>query len=272
MELSTLQDETEDGVTIKFKDGEISSTGSARRNFLSIEQWTDAFNVFASVYRLKYPEQAEQLASYMNIIRKISNEGGAWYFYDTNFRKIRSAANFAWDQIHSEIYVTALSRKQNTQPRFRSGRDLSGQDRSRGSYPYTCNKFNKGSHCAGCDYRHICKQCGGKHLDALIVKTNSAVVQPVISRTISLGPKPPEYPNLPTQVKWLPLSEYLDGYDLDAKQFILDGFKFGFSLNFSGVRCSQDSHNLTTAKDNPEIVRQKLLNELTTGRIAGPFD
>ena len=111
-----------------------------------------------------------------------------------------------------------------------------------------------------------------QHLDALIVKTNSAVVQPVISRTIGLGPKPPEYPNLPTQVKWLPLSEYLDGYDLDAKQFILDGFKFGFSLNFSGVRCSQDSHNLTTAKDNPEIVCQKLLNELTTGRIAGPFD
>ena len=59
MELSTLQDETEDGVTIKFKDGEISSTGSARRKFLSIEQWTDAFNVLASVYRLKYPEQAE---------------------------------------------------------------------------------------------------------------------------------------------------------------------------------------------------------------------
>ena len=163
VELSNLQDEVEDGVTIKVKSGEITTTGNARRKFLNIEQWTDAFNVFASVYRLKYPEQAEQLASYMGIVRKISNEGGAWYYYDTNFRKIRAAANFAWDQIHSEIYVTALSRKQNTTPRFRSGRDLSGRDRSRGPFSYTCNKFNKGTHCAGCDYRHICKHCGGKH-------------------------------------------------------------------------------------------------------------
>ena len=58
VEMSTLQDEAEDGITIKVKSNEITTAGNARRRFLTVEQWTDAFNVFASVYRLKYPEQA----------------------------------------------------------------------------------------------------------------------------------------------------------------------------------------------------------------------
>ena len=78
----------------------------------------------------------------MGIVRKNSNEGGVWFYYDTTFRKVWAAANLAWDQIQSEIYVTVLSRKQNTAPRFRSGRDLSRRDRSRGSFSYACN-FDK---------------------------------------------------------------------------------------------------------------------------------
>lgn len=152
-----------DDVTISVKSGHISTTSAAKKKFMSIEQWTDAFSTFSSVYRLKFPGQSEQLSTYMSIVRKISNEKGTWHYYDTNFRKIKAACNLSWDQIHSELYVTALSRKQSL--RFRSGRDLSDKERSRTTIPGTCNKYNRGIFCSGCDYRHICKysNCGGKH-------------------------------------------------------------------------------------------------------------
>ena len=91
VELSTLQDEEVDDITISVKSGKTTTTGSARKKFISIEQLTDAFNVFASVYRLKFPEQSEQLSIYLNTIRKISNENGHRHYYDINFRNIRQS-------------------------------------------------------------------------------------------------------------------------------------------------------------------------------------
>lgn len=161
VEFSTLHDEEVDDITISVKSGKITTTGSAKKKFMSIEQWTDAFNVFASVYRLKFPEQSEQLSIYLNTVRKISNGNGHWHYYDINFRKIRQSIGLRWDQIHSELYVTALTRKQK-QP-FRPPRDLPASGRSRANVKGTCHKFNRGSNCSSCDYKHICKYCGGKH-------------------------------------------------------------------------------------------------------------
>ena len=44
----------------------MSSTGTQKKRFLNIEQWTDAFNTFASVRRLRFLVEAEGLAAYMN--------------------------------------------------------------------------------------------------------------------------------------------------------------------------------------------------------------
>ena len=57
-----------------FKRGKISS--ALTKMFLTIEQSTDAFSVCSSVYRLKYPQKAEALASYMSLVRRIANEWG----------------------------------------------------------------------------------------------------------------------------------------------------------------------------------------------------
>ena len=52
---------------------------------------------------------------------------------------------------------------------------------------------------------------------------------------------------------------------------MIDGFKNGFRLNFSGERLAQDSPNLKSANDNPEVVQAKIDAEMAAGRIAGPF-
>ena len=136
-EFSTLHDEEVDDIMISVKSGKITTTGLARKKFMSIEQRTDAFSVFASVYRLKFPEQSEQLSIYLNTIIKISSENGHWHYYDINFRKIRQSIGLRWDQIHSELYVTALTRKQK-QP-FGQPRELPSSGRSRATRAHATN-------------------------------------------------------------------------------------------------------------------------------------
>lgn len=161
VELSTKVDEEVDDITINIKSGQISTKPAVRKIFMTIEQWTDAFSLYASVYRLKFPDEAEQLSSYMNRIRRIANERGAWYFYDKNFRQIRKDANLSWDDIETDLYYTALNRKTPpSQSPFRNGR---GPGQSRAPSSNTCNKFNKGEPCSGCRYQHLCQHCRGTH-------------------------------------------------------------------------------------------------------------
>ena len=57
----------------------------------------------------------------------------------------------------------------------------------------------------------------------------------------------------------------------DAK-LILDGFKYGIKLDFTGVRLPQEYGNLLSVKQNPSAAINKLKNEIDLGRMAGPFD
>jgi hypothetical protein len=103
------------------------------RKFLSIEQWTDLFAVFAPVYRQRYPESAEPLAQYSNTIRSISKARGNWHYYDNQFRQLRQSHPLAWDSIHHELYIKALNQRQP----FLSNGPQMGQSRQ------TCHKFNR---------------------------------------------------------------------------------------------------------------------------------
>ena len=64
IDLCTLQEDEADTI-INIKTGAISTSSSPKRNFLSIEQWTDTFNIYASVRRLNYPEEADCLVAYL---------------------------------------------------------------------------------------------------------------------------------------------------------------------------------------------------------------
>ena len=66
---------------------------------------------------------------------------------------------------------------------------------------------------------------------------------------------------LSTPIKVDKLQLYLEGYPARSKQYLLDGFSFGFS-----------SKNLISAITNPTAVDAKLDKEIDLGRIVGPFD
>ena len=68
------------------------------------------------------------------------------------------------------------------------------------------------------------------------------------------------------------LEYFLSGYDDTEKQYLLEGFRYGFSLNYGGDQIGGIFKNHPSVLNNEEIVSNKLIQELQLDRIAGPFD
>jgi len=65
------------------------------------------------------------------------------------------------------------------------------------------------------------------------------------------------------------LSNLLHGYHL--ANYIVEGFTYGFSLSYKGPQAPLTSSNSPTILANPQVVADKLQQELSNHRIAGPF-
>ena len=74
---------------------------------------------------------------------------------------------------------------------------------------------------------------------------------------------------MPTPIRLDTLTSLLDRYP--RKDFILEGFTFGFSLQFEGTRGGFTSSNSTSVLKNMSVVLEKVNSEIKLGRIAGPF-
>ena len=74
-----------------------------------------------------------------------------------------------------------------------------------------------------------------------------------------------------TPVKVNCLQHYLSGYPFAKRQYLLNGFTYGFSIQCSLSQSCLQSSNLKSALENPAAVNAKLAKELAAGRIAGPF-
>ncbi|XP_052062798.1 uncharacterized protein LOC127702580 isoform X1 [Mytilus californianus] len=54
--------------------------------------------------------------------------------------------------------------------------------------------------------------------------------------------------------------------------YLVNGFKYGFDVGFRGSVHHNTVDNLLSAKTKPDIVRQKIQNEINANRFVGPFD
>ena len=77
---------------------------------------------------------------------------------------------------------------------------------------------------------------------------------------------------LTTAIKTDKLQTYLEGYPPRSRQYLIEGFRFGFSIDYVGHRSNFVSKNLLSASTNPKAVDEKLAKEIQLGRIVGPFD
>ena len=74
-----------------------------------------------------------------------------------------------------------------------------------------------------------------------------------------------------TPVRVEQLDFLLNGYHRVLKQFLVDGFRFGFRIQFVGERFLSESPNLKSALDQPVVTHAKLRKECDAGRILNPF-
>ena len=68
------------------------------------------------------------------------------------------------------------------------------------------------------------------------------------------------------------LSKMLSVYpDREAADNLYNGFRYGFRINYAGPRVPYESKKLKSVLNNPEIAWNNVMNEVSAGRIAGPF-
>uniref|UniRef100_A0A8W8I4T9 Retrotransposon gag domain-containing protein n=1 Tax=Magallana gigas TaxID=29159 RepID=A0A8W8I4T9_MAGGI len=84
----------------------------------SMHDWLTAWNRFAAIYCIKYPEQQAKLAKHLESVRDIADAKGNLKAYDTDFRMLVAQGQVSWGDVHIELYVnarlrTALSSKPN---------------------------------------------------------------------------------------------------------------------------------------------------------------
>lgn len=75
-----------------------------------------------------------------------------------------------------------------------------------------------------------------------------------------------------TPIKVEALDKLLIGYDPVEHRDLINGFRQGFRIGYAGPIISNRPPNLQSAIDNPEIVEEKIQNEVALRRVAGPFD
>lgn len=61
------------------------------------------------------------------------------------------------------------------------------------------------------------------------------------------------------------------GYDNIETEFLVNGFRYGFSIGYTGEIENIVSKNLKSANDLPDVISKKLEKEICLGRIMGPF-
>ena len=85
----------------------------------------------------------------------------------------------------------------------------------------------------------------------------------------------PDLENIVTPIDATKLGDLLRAadYNPDETAFLVDGFRHGFDLHYHGPldRCSK-ARNIPFSVGNHQVMWDKLMKEVSLGRVAGPFD
>ena len=124
------------------------------RKIDSLPRWISAFQIFMTIYCQKKPSEFAELLVYQNLVKKLAAKGGNWARYDTHFRKLKRAKQFAWNLTQWELWADCSpSRYDDNRIRPMSGRT--------GTPTGYCARFHTTGKCTfrSCRYNHKCYKC-----------------------------------------------------------------------------------------------------------------
>ena len=99
------------GGVLHVSDGKVEARPKQTKEKVnSIEQWTEAFLIFMSIYLSRYPGKTQELLKYISVIRDaaVKFPNYAWRHYDEQFR-VRQAEKVAnWGKINSDLWLRTM--------------------------------------------------------------------------------------------------------------------------------------------------------------------
>ena len=133
-----------------------SNKNSKVKSIQNIESWTDAFINYMKIFIQRFPNLANELTTYMSIIRGTQVSFEKIYCYDQQFR-LRMANNptRSWSSIDGILWYTVIA---NGEP---EGNTI--QQTSVGNRPCYDYNFKGACHRQNCFYTHLCMKCGMAH-------------------------------------------------------------------------------------------------------------
>ena len=182
-----------------------------------------------AVYTVKYPLEVAALLKYCEVVRDIANKSGNWPYYDQQFRYLRQTnpEKFPWDRVMWELWNQAIHATSKS-PQDNTG-NKKPQTRQFLSFPKgVCWKFHSGEFCASCRFKHTCFKCRATHPTTQCHAKPS--VKHVSSQLERTEKDPPHLKCGPTPVKPHRLEPLLRGYDPVIATYLVNGFRFGFSI------------------------------------------
>ncbi|XP_033749321.1 uncharacterized protein LOC117334012 [Pecten maximus] len=143
----------------------------AKSKVNNIEEWTNAFLIYTSIYLVKWPERAQELIKYMSTVRFAAKNfnGFGWKNYDVQFR-LRQARNplRTWSSIDHELWQMFVSAAYST---ARSTSNTSSPAPSSKCYAFN---YEGVCHRTQCSYSHTCIRCSGNHAAVRCWASNKA--------------------------------------------------------------------------------------------------
>ena len=121
----------------------------------NIDQYTDAFLIYMSIYLQKYPTHAPQMLKYLKTLRSAARTGNGWLTYDEQFR-LRRAVNpsMSWGEINTTLWLTTVGTQNDV------GGRTSGKLNNVNKISLPCFAFNDGAcQWRNCKYLHVCSIC-----------------------------------------------------------------------------------------------------------------
>lgn len=156
VDMSTLTDKDTDGnmtMVINTNDDKPSFQlvrKSGPPKTLSIDEWTNHFNIFIAVFCSidANKEVFPKLLKYMSMVRHLAAKHADWRYYDKTFRMLMAnpACHLRWDECQMELWQEAMSRRANLSQNTN-----------------VCHRYARGEYCSGCKFLHKCGVCGAKH-------------------------------------------------------------------------------------------------------------
>ena len=158
LENSSVAESTDKQLVIS--NGELITREKTKSKIQAIEQWTDAFLIYISIYTAVHPDKSQQLLKYMHTMRlgAARNHGLGFKNYDEQFRIKKSMDPSSSWAVDYELWLLYMV---NNTPTINT--PTINQTAARGHNK--CYDFNNKGYCKRqpCPYLHLCLKCGANH-------------------------------------------------------------------------------------------------------------